>query len=185
MGKHSQNNKNNQNNSNNTTRQPAQSSASITLDDIEKLLKKQSKELKDGFDGKFGEHEGRLKKLENAVFKQSTGGSSSANTASTAATSATTAAAANTTAGSASATQTASTTPPASQPVVQGDASWRNGPGYAYTYWDYKAKCWQLSSDIWAAKQASNGTYSIVWVYYKNGVIDHLLSDEEIKKYAP
>lgn len=177
MGKHSQNNKNNQNNSNNTTQQPAQSpvqnSAPITLDDIEKLLKKQSEGLKNSFDGKFGEHRDRIKKLENAVFKQQNAGGSSA------------ASPASTTAAPASAAQT---TPPASsvsQPVVQGDASWKNGPGYAYTYWDYEAGCWQLSSDIWAAKQASSGTYSIVWAWYKDGVIDHLLSKEEIKKYTP
>lgn len=185
MGKHSQNNKNNQNNSNNTTQQPAQNPAPFTLDDIKALLKDQSEDLKKGFDGKFSEHEGRLKKLEEAVFKQqNAGGSSAASSASTAATSATTTVAANTTAGSASATQPASTAPPASQPVVR-DASWRNGPGYAYVYWDYEAKWYQLTSDIWAAKQASHGTYSIVWVWYKDGVIDHLLSKEEIKKYTP
>ena len=174
MGKHSQNNKNNQNNSNNTTQQPAQNPAPITLDDIKALLKDQSEDLKKGFDGKFSGHEGRLKKLEEAVFKQqNTGGSSAASPAST-------------TAAPASAAQT---TPPSaspvSQPVVQGDASWKNGPGYAYTYWDYEAECWQLTSNIWAAKQASNDTYSIVWAYYRNGVIDHILSDKEIKKYAP
>lgn len=173
MGKHSQNNKNNQNNSNNTTQQPAQNPASFTLDDIKALLKDQSEDLKKGFDGKFSGHEGRLKKLEEAVFKQqNTGGSSAASPASTTAT-------------PASAAQTTPSASPASQPVVQGDASWKNGPGYAYTYWDYEAGCWQLSSDIWAAKQASNGTYSIVWVWYKDGVIDHLLSKEEIRKYTP
>ena len=182
MGKHSQNNKNNQNNSN-TTQQLA---ASFTLDDIKALLKEQSEDLKKGFDGKFGEHEGRIKKLENAVFKQqNAGGSSAASSASTAATSATTTVATNTTAAPASAAQTTPSASPASQPVVQGDVSLKNGPGYAYTYWDYEAKCWQLASDIWAAKQASNGTYSIVWVWYKDGVIDHLLSKEEIKKYIP
>ena len=67
MGKHSQNNKNNQNNSNNTTQQPAQNPAPFTLDDIKALLKDQSEDLKKGFDGKFSGHEGRLKKLEEAV----------------------------------------------------------------------------------------------------------------------
>ena len=172
MGKYSQNNKNNQNNSNNTTQQPAQNPAPFTLDDIKALLKDQSEDLKKGFDGKFSGHEGRLKKLEEAVFKQqNTGGSSAASPASTTAT-------------PASAVQTTPSASPASQPVV-GGVSLKNGPGYAYTYWDYKAKCWQLSSDIWAAKQASNGTYSIVWVWYKDGVIDHLLSKEEIRKYTP
>lgn len=170
MGKHSQNNKNNQ--TNNTTQQPAQNPAPFTLDDIKALLKDQSEDLKKGFDGKFSGHEGRLKKLEEAVFKQqNTGGSSAASPASTTAT-------------PASAVQTTPSASPASQPVV-GGVSLKNGPGYAYTYWDYKAKCWQLSSDIWAAKQASNGTYSIVWVWYKDGVIDHLLSKEEIRKYTP
>lgn len=185
MGKHSQNNKNNQNNSNNTTQQPAQNPAPIALDDIEKLLKKQSEELKNSFDGKFGKHEDRIKKLENAVFKQqNAGGSSAASSASTAATSATTATT-NTTAAPASAVQTTPSAPPASQPVVHGGVSLKNGPGYAYTYWDYEAECWQLTSNIWAAKQASNDTYSIVWAWYKDGVIDHLLSKEEIKKYTP
>ena len=184
MGKHSQNNKNNHN-SNNTTQQPAQNPAPFTLDDIKALLKDQSEDLKKGFDGKFGEHEGRIKKLENAVFKQQNAGGSSAASSTPATTSATTTAATNTTAAPASAAQTTPSASLASQPVVQGDASWKNGPGYAYTYWDYEAKCYQLTSDIWAAKQASNGTYSIVWAYYRNGVIDHPLSKEEIKKYTP
>ncbi len=185
MGKHSQNNKNNQNNSNNTTQQPAQNPAPIALDDIEKLLKKQSEELKNSFDGKFGKHEDRIKKLENAVFKQqNAGGSSAASSASTAATSATTATT-NTTAAPASAVQATPSASPASQPVVQGGVSLKNGPGYAYTYWDYEAGCRQLTSNIWAAKQAGNGTYEIVWAYYRNDVIDHLLSKEEIKKYIP
>lgn len=170
MGKHSQNNKNNQNNSNNTTQQPAQNPAPITLDDIKALLKDQSEDLKKGFDGKFSGHEGRLKKLEEAVFKQqNAGGSSAASSASA----------------PASAVQTTPSAPPASQPVVHGGVSLKNGPGYAYTYWDYEAECWQLTSNIWAAKQASNDTYSIVWAWYKDGVIDHLLSKEEIKKYTP
>ena len=38
-----------------------------------------------------------------------------------------------------------------------------------------------ISSDIWAAKQASHNNYTPVWVWYKDGVRIRLLTDEEIK----
>ncbi len=60
-----------------------------------------------------------------------------------------------------------------------------NGVGKAYRYWNSGTRTWKLSSDIWAAKQVSNGVYDIIWVMYKNGSIDHILSEEEIRAYAP
>ena len=60
-----------------------------------------------------------------------------------------------------------------------------NGVGKAYRYWNAITRTWKLSSDIWAAKQASNGVYDIIWVMYKNGSIDHILSEEEIRAYTP
>ena len=60
-----------------------------------------------------------------------------------------------------------------------------NGPGRAYKYWDYKTKTYGLKSDLWAAKQAGNGEYTPIWVWYVDGNIDHILDKEEIKKYTP
>ena len=58
--------------------------------------------------------------------------------------------------------------------------------GKAYRYWHAESRTWRLSADIWAAKQASNGLYDIVWVmYHPGGHIDHLLSEEEIQRYTP
>ncbi len=65
-------------------------------------------------------------------------------------------------------------------------ASWvKNGPGYAYRYWDATTRTYGLTRDIWAAKQISNGLYDPIWVLYRDGEIDHLLDKDEIKKYAP
>ena len=61
----------------------------------------------------------------------------------------------------------------------------KNGPGYAYRYWDATTRTYGLTRDIWAAKQISNGLYDPVWVLYREGEIDHLLDKDEIKKYAP
>ena len=60
-----------------------------------------------------------------------------------------------------------------------------DGIGKAYKYWNAQSRTWRLSSDIWAAKQASNGIYDIIWVMYRNGSIDHILSEEEIRAYTP
>ena len=63
--------------------------------------------------------------------------------------------------------------------------SCRNGVGMAYCYWDYETQAWVMLSDIWAAKQLSNGTYTPVWVWYENGKIHHKLDPNEVKKYLP
>ncbi|MBR2725361.1 hypothetical protein IKF28_02340 [Candidatus Saccharibacteria bacterium] len=60
-----------------------------------------------------------------------------------------------------------------------------DGPGYAYKFWDAKTRTYGISKDIWAAKQISNGAYDPIWVWYKNGQIDHILSDDEIRRYTP
>ena len=60
-----------------------------------------------------------------------------------------------------------------------------NGPGYAYSAWDWETGQYILLTDIWAAKQISCGNYDPVKVWYRNGRIDHVLSNAEIKKYSP
>ena len=60
-----------------------------------------------------------------------------------------------------------------------------NGPGKAYRYWDYQSRCWLLTPDIWRANQASNGEWDPIWVWYKDGEIHHILTNDELRKYCP
>ena len=60
-----------------------------------------------------------------------------------------------------------------------------DGLGYGFRYWDYAAKTYRLVSNIFAAKQASNGAYDPVWCWYENGAINHELTPEEILEYCP
>lgn len=61
----------------------------------------------------------------------------------------------------------------------------RNGPAKAYKYWDYSSRQWLFTSNIFVADQLSNGEWMPVWVWYTDGVIDHILTSEEVKKYCP
>ena len=67
----------------------------------------------------------------------------------------------------------------ASVPVVL------DGPGYAFKYWDAEKRLWFIKADIWAAKQAGNGVYEPVWVWYEKGQIRRLLDADEIERYTP
>ena len=69
-------------------------------------------------------------------------------------------------------------------PVVLTAAN-GDGPGYAYKYWDASRRLWLPTTDIWAAKQAGNGVYEPMWVWYKKGQIHHVMDKEEIRKYVP
>ena len=60
-----------------------------------------------------------------------------------------------------------------------------NGAGLGYEYYQPKTGTYGLTKDIWKARSISNGTYTPVWVWYVNGIIDHVLSDEEQEKYVP
>ncbi|MBQ8985021.1 hypothetical protein IJ076_00465 [Candidatus Saccharibacteria bacterium] len=76
---------------------------------------------------------------------------------------------------------------PAVQPVVQPvsvmDAFMHpDGPGKAYCYYDFDDCGYHLISDIWAVQMLSS-RWMPVWVYYKDGRIDHVLTKDEIKKY--
>ena len=68
---------------------------------------------------------------------------------------------------------------------ADGGVDSSDGPGQAYKYWDGKTRTYGVTANIWAAKQISKGDYDIIWVWYRNDQIDHILSDEEIKRYAP
>lgn len=70
-------------------------------------------------------------------------------------------------------------------PVSSGATGAMNGPARAYSYWDYEAQMFGLTTDIWAAKQISNGFYDPVWVWLVDGSIDHVLTAAEIEKYLP
>jgi len=59
------------------------------------------------------------------------------------------------------------------------------GPGMAYKYWNYKTRTWSITTNIWAAKQLGIDLWEPIWVWYENGDIDHLLTDEETKLYLP
>ncbi|MBR2795995.1 hypothetical protein IKE13_03005 [Candidatus Saccharibacteria bacterium] len=59
------------------------------------------------------------------------------------------------------------------------------GVGRAYKYYDPVTKTYGLSSDIWKAKQISNGNYEPIWVWYATGEIDHVLSKDELEEYLP
>ena len=59
-----------------------------------------------------------------------------------------------------------------------------DGPGKAYKYWHYKTRTWNFAADYWAATQNSD-IWKVVWVWYKDGVIDHILTNEEIKEFLP
>ena len=58
------------------------------------------------------------------------------------------------------------------------------GPGRAYKYWDYKTRTYGMTSRVFAAKQIDPG-YDPVYVWYDKGQIDHILNEDEIRKYVP
>lgn len=58
------------------------------------------------------------------------------------------------------------------------------GPGRAYRFWDFETRTYGLTSKAYAAKQIDKD-YAIVYVWYQDGCINHLLTKEEIKKYIP
>ena len=59
------------------------------------------------------------------------------------------------------------------------------GPGMAYKYWNYKTRTWSITTNIWAAKQLGIDLWEPIWVWYEDGGIDHLLTEEESKLYLP
>lgn len=151
----------------------------VSAGDMRVLFDEFKNDLKTSFGDQLSDHETRIKKLEDLA------GISTATTPDPATTTASGSANPPSDPGSKVATSPApAITNPAPQPVAQSGAP-RNGPGYAYKYWDHKTRTWGLKADLWAAKQASNGMYTIVWVWYDNDVIHHFLSDEEIKQYTP
>ena len=70
-------------------------------------------------------------------------------------------------------------------PVSSGVTGAMNGPAMAFSCWDWKNGLYYLLTDLWSARQISNGDYVPVWVWLDNGHIDHVLSSEEIRKYRP
>lgn len=60
-----------------------------------------------------------------------------------------------------------------------------DGPGHGYKYYDFEAQGFFITSDLWKAKQLGHGVYDILWVWYKDGHIDHIMTGEELAKYCP
>lgn len=60
-----------------------------------------------------------------------------------------------------------------------------NGPLKIFKYWSTKEKTWKYTEDIWAANQISPNLWMPVWVFMKNGKVDHFLSEEEIEELLP
>ena len=71
-------------------------------------------------------------------------------------------------------------------PVAPIGAALSEGPTRMYKYWDYKHGVWAgPKRDLFAAMAAGNGVWEPVWVWTKDGKIDHFLTMEEIEKYCP
>ena len=57
-----------------------------------------------------------------------------------------------------------------------------DGVGMAFKYFDIGNNCYDITGDIWKAKQMSNGMYTPVYAKYKNGKVDHILTTEELRQ---
>lgn len=85
-----------------------------------------------------------------------------------------------------STTKAAPAAEPEAKPVVTGVTAFAyEGPGKAYKYWSYKTRSFKVTPDIWKANQASNGVWEVIWVWYHNGAVHHILDDEELELYCP
>lgn len=59
-----------------------------------------------------------------------------------------------------------------------------DGPGKVYKYWNHNTNTWIFAPDKAAAKQLSN-IYQKVYIWYKDGEPDHIMTEGEIAKYLP
>lgn len=85
-----------------------------------------------------------------------------------------------------STTKAAPVAEPETKPIVVGVTAFAyEGPGKAYKYWSYKTRSFKVTPDIWKANQASNGDWEVIWVWFHNGAIHHILDDEELELYCP
>lgn len=57
------------------------------------------------------------------------------------------------------------------------------GPGKAFQYFSREYGEWKLTPNYWWATQFGSGDIQVVLVYYKDGKIDHLLTEREAEKY--
>ena len=72
--------------------------------------------------------------------------------------------------------------PPTPRPAKIGG---RSGPGKIYLCWDPEIQDYRRTSDVLTAEQMSPGTWQMLWVMYKDGAVDHVLSNDEIERYTP
>lgn len=61
----------------------------------------------------------------------------------------------------------------------------RSGPGKAYKFWSAEDNAWLVTSNLWAASQIDPDHWKVVYVWYKDGKIDHHLTKKEIEEYIP
>ena len=85
-----------------------------------------------------------------------------------------------------STTKAAPAAEPEAKPILVGVTAFAyEGPGKAYKYWHYKSRSYKVTPDIWKANQAGNGVWEVIWVWYHNGAVHHILDDEELELYCP
>lgn len=152
----------------------------LTEKGMKTILGEFRQQLESSFGGKLSDHESRITKLEQAVGLKKASGPDPTTTAPDPANA--TASGGNT--APAPAPAPAATSPTTTQPALKGNTPC-NGPGHVYKYWNWQKGKWQFTTDLWAANQAGNGVFDILWGWYQNGVLDHILSDEEIEQYCP
>ena len=71
------------------------------------------------------------------------------------------------------------------EPVAKGPRTLRpDGPGKVYKYWNHNTNTWIFVPSKAAAKQLSN-IYQKVYIWYKDGEPDHIMTEGEIAKYLP
>ena len=161
---------------------PATPPSEEALKDIQKTLKDLNllgQDIKShlaSHDEKLSDHEARLRKLEGTESGDSSKDSSTGKSADKGTDKAT--------GGSSKDSSTGKSADKADAPKGPQGAWW-NGPRKVYKYWDYESRTYRTTTDIWAAKQASGGNYDPIWAWFKDGVIDHVLSNEEILRYVP
>lgn len=64
------------------------------------------------------------------------------------------------------------------------DETHPDGPGKAYRYWDYAERMYILTTNFWVARQSSD-LWDVLWVWYQNGAIHHVMTKKEMQRYLP
>ena len=69
---------------------------------------------------------------------------------------------------------------------IHGSAPVGEGLGIAFRYWHEPTHSWCIGANEISVCQLSNGVYQAIWAWYNaDGTIHHILSRDEVLKYAP